>query len=70
MLVSDVVDINDVVLTITDTYDLEAELQVEKFRSVIKSRNVLTPSHREQASSLPSRDMKSRDMGKWHILSY
>jgi Spy/CpxP family protein refolding chaperone len=65
LLESDAIRINDANRKISDTYDLEAELQIEKVKSMIKARNVLTPSQREQVKYLTRRDidMMLPDMG-------
>ncbi len=63
MLESDAININDADWKIGDTYDLEAELQKIKVKSMIKARNVLTPSQREQIKSLIRRNMMMPVMG-------
>ena len=57
LLESDVIGINDANRKISDSYDLEAELQIKRVKSMIDARNVLTPSQREQIKSLTRRDM-------------
>ncbi len=63
LLESDAIRINDANRKISDTYDLEVELQIEKVKSMIKARNVLTPSQRELVKSLARRNMILPDMG-------
>lgn len=57
MLADDEININKADRKIRDTYDLEAELQIKKVKSMIMARNVLTPSQREQVKSMTRRDM-------------
>lgn len=59
MLMSGDIQINDTEWKISDTYDLEAELQSKKVKSMIEARNVLTPSQREQVKSMTLRDIMS-----------
>lgn len=68
MLESDTIQINDADWKISEAYDLEAALQIEKVKSIIMARNVLTPSQRELVKSLTRRDMMApnRDSGQEH----
>ena len=66
LLESDAIQINDADRKITDTYDLEAELQIKKVKSMIMARNVLTPSQREQVKSMTRRDMMLPVTGDGH----
>ena len=59
MLMSVDIQINDTEWKIGDTYDLEAELQKKRVKSMIAARNVLTSSQREQVKSMILRDIMS-----------
>ena len=59
MLLSGDIQINDTEWKIGDTYDLEAELQKKKVKSMIEARNVLTLSQREQVKSMTLQDIMS-----------
>ena len=63
LLEGDAIRTNDADRKISDFYDLEAELLIEKVKSIITARNVLTASQREQVMSLTRRDSMMPDMG-------